>query len=108
MVEINIARLTRNEVRNLAGHERGLEARALFNLDELDREKDPVRVVVPGDVYALTTSFFQGMFSASVRAFGTREAFLGHYRFDASTAVLLQIDRGISAVLTRRHSLIAA
>ena len=108
MAEIDIGVLTGGQVRNLSGHERGLHAREHFSLDASDLAPQPVRVLVPHDVYAITTSFFQGMFAESVNRFGSRDAFLEHYRFDANAPVLRQVDRGISAVLTERHNLLVA
>lgn len=108
MAEINIGMVTGGKVRNLSGHERGLSVREELRIDELDVAKEPVRVVIPPDLYAVTTSFFQGMFAKSVKRFGSRDAFLEHYRFDGTTSVLRQIDRGILAVLTERHNIVAA
>lgn len=109
MTEINLAQLTRNgEVRNLAGHERGQAARALFELDRLDKSAEPIVVVVPEDVYLLSPSFIQGMFSESIKSLGDRSAFLGRYSFRATPSVLRQIDSGIASSLMRRHSVLAA
>jgi hypothetical protein len=106
-MEINLKRLTKGEVRNLSGQERGVQARAMFRLDEADVLQEPVRVVVPDELDGLTTSFFQGMFAGSVRHFGSREAFLAHYSFDAGPLILLQIERGLRTLFTRRHSALA-
>ena len=99
-MEIDLKELTRGEVRNLSGQERGVEARAFFRLDEVDGMPDAIRVIVPGDLDGLTTSFFQGMFAKSVRRLGSREAFLAHYHFDAGPLILLQIERGLRTLLT--------
>lgn len=109
MRELDLNRLTQDSsVRNLSGHERGVAARAMFELDTLDRADEPVRVVIPRDVYTLTPSFFQGMFSESVKALGCeRSRFLAHYKFDASAIVMRQIDRGIDTVGMRRGQLLA-
>ena len=109
MRELDLQTLTDgSSVRNLSGHERGVAARVLFQLDQLDQGEDPVRIVVPREVYTLTPSFFQGMFSESVRALGgDRTRFLAHYRFDASAVVMRQIDRGIETATMRRGELLA-
>jgi hypothetical protein len=109
MREINFKELTNDgEVRNLSGHERGRAARENYHLDEADAVSEAVRVVVPEDVYSVTSSFFQGMFSESVRNAGTRDAFLARFEFDAPPVVLRQIERGIEASLMRRGSILAA
>ncbi|MBR0834108.1 hypothetical protein JQ612_12985 [Bradyrhizobium manausense] len=109
MREISLKDLTNDgEVRNLSGHERGQAARASYHLDDADRDGDTVRVVVPDDVYSITSSFFQGMFSESVRKAGSRDTFLARFQFDAPPVVLRQIERGIEASLMRRGSILAA
>lgn len=94
--------LTKNKVRNLTGHERGVAARERYNLDKLDLSTDVVRIVVPNDLDAITTSFFQGMFAKSVRSFPTSDLFLSHYLFEASPTIVEQIMRGIDRVKTKR------
>jgi hypothetical protein len=106
MSEINLDELTGGgEVRNLTGHERGVEARSRYNLETLDHTQNPVRVFIPESVYTLTPSFFQGMFAESVRELGDR--FLEHYRFDASALIMRQIQRGISSARMRRESVLS-
>jgi hypothetical protein len=109
MREINFRDLTNDgEVRNLSGHERGLAARAKYNLDAADAAGDEVKVIVPEDIYSVTASFFQGMFAESVRRAGARDVFLARYAFDAAPVVLRQIERGIEASLMKRGSILAA
>ena len=109
MLEINFKELTNDgEVRNLSGHERGRAARSKYRLDEADGSAELVRVIVPEDVYSITSSFFQGMFSESVRKAGNREGFLARFEFDAPPVVLRQVERGIEASLMKRGSILAA
>lgn len=107
METINLEELTKGEVRNLTGHERGNAARELFGLDRLDNAGEPVHVIVPDELDAITTSFFQGMFARSVRSFENAEAFLASYQFDASPSILQQVHRGIDRVLTPRGTALA-
>ncbi|MBB4041614.1 hypothetical protein GGR34_003292 [Microvirga flocculans] len=105
MTDINLFELTGDgAVRNLTGHERGVEARVRYDLEKLDEVQEPVRVIVPESVYTLTPSFFQGMFAESVRKLG--ETFLTHYRFDASALIMRQVQRGISSANMQRGSLL--
>ncbi len=109
MAEINLGDLTAGgEVRNLTAHERGQAARGHYGLEAIDATAEPVKVIVPREILTLTPSFFQGMFAESVQYFGSREAFLHHYQFDASNLILKQIDRGISASQMRRGELLSA
>jgi hypothetical protein len=102
-MEINFSEITEDRVRNISGHERGVKARTRFMLDKLDRESDMIDVVIPQDIEAIATSFFQGMFSKSVQRFGSKEGFLSHYRFVAAPLVMEQILRGIERSLTARQ-----
>lgn len=104
--EIELARLTKGEVRTLSGQDRGVEARQMFALDALDATTDPVLVRVPDDLDAVTPSFVQGMFSKSIKRFQSRDAFLAHYRFVANAAILHQVDAGIRNSLMRRDNLL--
>jgi hypothetical protein len=109
MREINFKELTNDgEVRNLSGHERGHAARENYHLDAADDANEAVRIIVPEEIYSVTSSFFQGMFSESVRRAGTRESFLSRFEFDAPPVVLRQIERGIEASLMRRGSILVA
>lgn len=87
MAAIDLTELTRDEVRNLAGHDRGLSAREHFGLDRLDQSDETVDVRLPENFRAISPSFFQGMFAQSVHRFGTARAFFEHYHFDAPAHV---------------------
>lgn len=100
---INIEALTKGEVRNLSGHERGLAARAEFHLDDLDESEEVVEVLFPEHFRGISSSFFQGMFAESVHKSGSVEDFFGHYRFAAPTHILAQILDYAQQALSRRH-----
>ncbi|CAA2141343.1 hypothetical protein [Hyphomicrobium sp. ghe19] len=94
---IDLSRLTGNgKVKNLSGHDKGTAARRSFDLDVLDHSSEPVDVVVPPFVYAVSSSFVQGMFKPSLNVLGTLEAFFEHYRFVADAAVIRQIERALT------------
>ena len=82
------------KVRNLSGKDRGLDARAQFQMDEEDRQTDPVTVYVPDYVYAISTSFFCGMFGASYDSLG-RDGLLRKYQFKAPDVLWPQIEQGL-------------
>jgi hypothetical protein len=101
MPDINFSELTRGEVTSLAGHERGLEARRHFRLDDLDWSPDAIRVVAPQNLDALTPSFVQGLFATSVHRLG--DQFFSHYRFEVSPEILSDIRVGIQRAQMRRE-----
>lgn len=95
MRTIDLTRYTADgKVRNLSGKDRGLDARAQFRMDEEDRQTDPVTVYVPDYVYAISTSFFCGMFGASYNVL-RRDGLLRKYRFEVPDVLRPQIDQGL-------------
>lgn len=104
MATIELTDLTKGEVRSLSGQERGVAARERFAVDAFDESEERVVVRARG-IESVTPSFLQGMFSKSIRRFGSRERFLAHYAFDASPELLRQIDRAIRNTLIDRQSL---
>ena len=56
MTKLDLAAYTADgKVRNLSGKDRGLDARARFGMDRLDRDADTVTVIIPDYVYAVST-----------------------------------------------------
>lgn len=85
--KVDLTKLTQGKVRNLAGHDRGLSARELFNLDELDAQPEFIEIFLPDDFRSVSPSFFEGMFAKSVAALKDLDAFLEHYQFNTPTHV---------------------
>ena len=103
-LSIDLEILTQGKVHNLSGHMRGLAARKMFGLDELDKASEEVEIIVPEHIYGVSPSFIQGLLSASVLSLGASpEAFFAHYRLKASDLIRSQFDRGLSAILTDRN-----
>ena len=97
MPEIDLTPLTDNgRIHNLSGKAKGQDARAALKIDKYDAIEETVDVVVPEDLYAITPSFFLGLFSQSLSYLGSREAFLSHYIFRADQVLLDQVNDGIS------------
>jgi hypothetical protein len=97
MPEIDLTPLTDNgRIHNLSGKAKGQDARAALRVDNFDAVDCAVDVVVPADLYAISPSFFLGLFSQSLSRFGSREAFLAHYVFRTDQVVLDQINDGIT------------
>jgi len=62
-----------------SGRERGSSLREKLGLDELDKESAVIEIVVPEDTYTITSSFWLGLLSPSVKFFGTKEKFFDQY-----------------------------
>lgn len=105
MATIQLAELTRGEVRNLSGQERGQAARAAFKVDELDKAAEPVLVSVPANVDTINPSFFRGMFALSILTLGVG-GFSNHYIFDATPQVLEQVQQAIKGTIRDRSQIL--
>lgn len=68
------------------GRSRGEESRRRLRLDSLP-DDESVRVIIPDDVYTITSSYFLGLFGPSVRKAGSRDKFLQQYSFQAPAHV---------------------
>jgi hypothetical protein len=99
---INIETLTKGEVRNLSGHDRGLAAREEFGLDQLDESAESVEIRFPEDFRGISSSFFQGLFAESVQRSGSVDGFFEHYRFAAPNHILAQIFDYAEQALSRK------
>lgn len=96
MTQLDLAKYTADgKVRNLSGKDRGLDARAQFGMNRLDQSADTVTVIIPDYVYAVSTSFFCGMFSASYNALGGRDQLLEKYIFKVPPELWPQIEQGL-------------
>lgn len=103
-IDLNI--LTDNgRVHNLTGKPAGINAREFLNLKELDRSSTPVNVIVPEHIYAISSSFFLGMFSESLQNLGGKDEFLQHYKFSADQNFMEQVEEGIKRWSTKKPSL---
>ncbi|WP_379553572.1 hypothetical protein [Qipengyuania sp. DGS5-3] len=102
---IDLGVLTEGKVHNLSGHERGLAARDLFKLDALDRDGVRHTIRVPDDLYGISPSFVQGLFTASLRSLDNDlDAFKQSYTIEASDLIQRQIDRGLQNILMDRKA----
>ena len=102
---INFGDLTEGRVHNLSGHERGLKARESFKLDQLDLDGIRHVIHVPEDIYGISPSFVQGLFSATLKKLGNDiDEFRRHYEIDATDLVRRQIERGLHNIVLDRSS----
>ena len=105
---IDLERYTANgKVRNLSGKDRGLSARVEFGMDELDRNSGAVKVRIPEYVYAISTSFFCGMFGDSYEVLG-HDGLLDKYEFDMPEELWPQIEQGLERCSYRPEPLMKA
>ncbi len=86
------------------GRSRGVSDRKKLQLDVLDKSDEPVDVVIPAEVYTVTSSYFLGLFGESIRALG-REDFLAHYIFRAPDHISHKIDDWIARALRSKKGI---
>ena len=108
MEVIDLAKYTSDgKVRNLSGKDRGLDARIKFKMDDLDKDKKVVTVRIPDYVYAISTSFFGGMFGDSYSNLG-RDSLLEKYHFEMPDTLWPQIEQGLERCSYEFEPLVAA
>lgn len=81
MAQIDLKLLTKGEVFMLSGAPRGVAARELFKLDQLEQTDEAISICAPEDLDTVTPSFVQGFLAKSVVNLGA-ERFKS--RFDLS------------------------
>nr|DAY89475.1 MAG TPA: protein of unknown function DUF4325 [Caudoviricetes sp.] len=64
--KINLHKYRTNGSKIFSGRDRGCDARRALKLDELDETTDKIIVSIPKDTWAINSSFFGGLFEASV------------------------------------------
>lgn len=71
MIKIDLSILTKNKVRMLTGHVRGVESRNMYKLDLLEAEGEPIVLTAPDNLEAITPSFVQGFLGDAVTRLGS-------------------------------------
>lgn len=89
------------------GREKGEAARKKLHLEILDSDKEMSAIVtIPATTYSINSSFFLGLFGPSIRAAGTREAFLNKFTFKCSTEEMKSVESGIQRALLEHSYLL--
>lgn len=66
-----------------SGRAKGQINRKNYNLDEKDQSDAIIEVDIPDNAYAVTSSFFLGLFGESIRSLGGRNQFRAKYNIKA-------------------------
>lgn len=89
----------------MSGRDKGEEVRKLLELDTKDRDTVRVTIRVPPKVLSLNSSFFLGLFGASVKDLGIAR-FDAKYHFECSSPLILEdVDRGKREALIESNPL---
>lgn len=86
------------------GRSRGREDRKRFGLAQRDKLEEVTEIVVPNQVYTMTSSYFLSLLGESIRYLG-REVFLERYRITAPDHVTRKIDDWIARALREKQGL---
>lgn len=93
---IDFSELTGNgKIRNISGHERGLRAREHFKLNSIEDDCEIITINIPPYIYAIGSSFIQGMFGDSLKKYHTDVLFFNKYKFISTPLILRQILIGL-------------
>ena len=83
----------------ISGRNLGKEQRKRLKLDELVAKNDTIEVIIPDNIYSMSSSFFLGMFGDIVRNCKTKEKFLEKFIFICSESLKNNINDGINDAL---------
>lgn len=86
------------------GRTRGAEARKRLGLDGVSEDM-VVEISIPDDTYAITSSYFLGLFGPSVRRAGSKDAFLAHFKFKGPEHILETLDDLVTRALRDQKEL---
>jgi len=107
MTEISLDTVAgKGRTRNLSGKERGIAARKELRLDEYDNAPGEIVVRFPDYIDTISPSFFQGLFSQSIRVLSGKDHFLKKYRFEANDSIKRWIKIGIRNASSSRDDLV--
>lgn len=95
MDRINISVIDGKKYRVLSGVDLGRHAREEFRLDLFDKQQNEVVFFIPEDVLSVNSSFFSGLFQASLKNLGEKE-FRKRYKFECDNIIMMNIENGIS------------
>ena len=91
---IQLNRINDTQYRILSGVDLGKAARTFFDLERLDNLEEVINVNIPDDVISVNSSFFSGLFQASILSLGEQK-FREHYIFSCDEVIRMNVENGI-------------
>ena len=85
---------------------KGIACREKYDLDKLDYQINPVKIIFPKNTYTMSSGFFLGLFGKSIRLLGKKERFLEHYTFTVPTQIMSKINKYINTALRKKRPLL--
>ena len=105
MQTLDLALLTQNRVAMLTGHERGVQARDFFHLDDLEQQDEELIIVAPADHDTITPSFVQGFLARSVHRLGSDCIYRKYNLGQLPQTLRDDIEIGVKRILLREKAL---
>lgn len=93
-MKIILNKINDSNYKVLSGVELGRTARTSFGLDDLDSSNETVTINIPDEVISVNSSFFSGLFQASILKLG-EQGFREHYLFECDEIIRMNVDNGI-------------
>lgn len=83
----------------ISGRDLGKLQRKFLKIDEKIKKYEIIEVVIPDNIYSISSSFFLGLFGDIVRNYKTKEKFLEKFQFICSETLKNNINDGIKDAL---------
>ena len=71
----------RDSIIVISGRNLGKEQRKKLKIDKLVKQYKVIEIIIPENIYSISSSFFLGMFGDIVRSCKTKESFLEKFKF---------------------------
>lgn len=84
------------------GRDRGAQVRVQSGIDNLFSATDPLRVVIPEDVFSITPSFLEGLFKNIVTKYG-KETVLRNVVFTGNYRVKNAFDEAVDRIVQKKN-----
>ncbi|MDE5881710.1 MAG: STAS-like domain-containing protein [Muribaculaceae bacterium] len=89
--------------RVFTGRERGAEVRVQSGIDNLFSESEPLKVVIPDDVFSITPSFLEELFKNIVMRYG-KETVLKNVKFTGKYRIRNAFDEAVNRIAQNQEN----
>lgn len=83
----------------ISGRNLGKLQRKNLKIDEKIKKYETIEVIIPDNIFSISSSFFLGLFGDLVRNYKTKEKFLEKFKFNCSETLKNNINDGIKDAL---------
>lgn len=83
----------------ISGRNLGKQQRKSLKLDDIIKKNEKIEIIIPDNIYSISSSFFLGLFGDIVRNLGSKENFYKKFIFNGSESLKNNINDGINDAL---------